>query len=509
MFRKWIVMIAILGSAVSAVQIASSHFPDPGTLFLYPERISLKDGGFATADRGMVYVPLNRSKEDTDVIGIEIYRFKRKVSAEESIPPIFRLHGGPGFPGLSGLLEKPGYYEENILPFTQISDLVVVGQRGIGSSVPNTICEGPQDFPLDADITEEESAEAFREASAKCKAFWEEQGLDLGSLTVIEAAGDVNDVRKALGYDQIIVFGGSFGSHWGMAVMRYYPDIVARAVLNSMEGPDHTYDMPTGVLNSLTRMAKAAEKSPRLQALIPSGGLIEAWKTVIDRVEKQPVKVSVTHPEPGEPQDVLFNARRVRGMAKGYTNSVSSRQGMRTWPLDVLTLYAGDFIGAAEAAIRDQSNDGYPTASFFMLDCGSGISPAREEQLNADPAAEVVGRLGWWYQINCSVWESDLGNEFRKNFETEIPTVIVHGTWDVNTPLENALELAPYFKNGKLILINGGSHDALYEAIEADESFRDALMNFVKTEDTSALPKEVNLPPIDWVVPEEAIFRIR
>ena len=32
-----------------------------------------------------------------------------------------------------------------------------------------------------------------------------------------------------------------------------------------------------------------------------------------------------------------------------------------------------------------------------------------------------------------------------------------HGTWDVNTPYENALELVSFFKNGKLITVHGGS----------------------------------------------------
>ena len=162
MFRKRIVIFAILGLTVSAVQITASPPPYPGTLFLYPERISLKDGGFTTAERGIVYVPLIRSKKDTDVIGIEIYRFNRESTADESIPPIFNLPGGPGFPGLSSSLEETGFYEQHILPFTRISDLVVVGQRGIGSSVPNTICESPPDPPLDANITEEQAAKALR-----------------------------------------------------------------------------------------------------------------------------------------------------------------------------------------------------------------------------------------------------------------------------------------------------------------------------------------------------------
>lgn len=54
---------------------------------------------------------------------------------------------------------------------------------------------------------------------------------------------------------------GSFGSHWGMAVMRYHPEVGARAVLTGMEGPDHTYDSPGGVLASLERMAASLTRT--------------------------------------------------------------------------------------------------------------------------------------------------------------------------------------------------------------------------------------------------------
>ncbi len=506
--RPALCMAAIVLVTVSMSQSACSLGQEPARtasaaagLHLYPERITLQDGSFARAERGMIYVPVRRPDPESRRIAVEVYRFRAARTQDSKNPPVFLLHGGPSFQGLAGQLDQPGFYEKTIQPYLEIADLVVVGQRGIGSSKPTTFIEDPAAYPLDAEVTQEQASSAVRDACAKGKAFWQGEGLDLTGFTVVEAAEDVNDVRKALGYDKIVLWGGSFGSHWAMAIMRYHPEIVVRAVLRGMEGPDHTYDMPSYVLNALKRIAEAAEQAPELKPLVPKGGLIEAFKTVIARAEVKPIRITVGDPETGRPQAVTFTARDVREMALGYSAAVSSRRGMRTWPADILALYAGDFSKAAMTAIQRRRSPGHQTASFYMLDCASGISPQRAAQLQSDPAVGILGPLGWEYQAGCPGWQIDLGEEFRKNFETDIPTLIALGTWDVSTPMENALELAPFFKNSRLVTINGGSHNSLQDGLDSSEEFRKAVAGFARTGDMSNVPKEVNLPPIQWIVP--------
>jgi pimeloyl-ACP methyl ester carboxylesterase len=477
---------------------AVAKSPAPGTIFLYPERIPLKEGGFFNAERGMMFVPANRSDKKSGVIEIEVYRFKASGKAKPGTPPIFFLHGGPSFAGLERSLERLGTFEERWLPLLDVSDVVVIGQRGIGSSKPNTVIETTMNFPLDREVTEEEVAAALREVCAKEKTFWEAQGVDLSGLTVIEAAADVNDVRKALGYEKVIIWGGSFGSHWGMAVMRYYPEIVERAIFRGMEGPNHTYDHPGHLWNVYKRVAAEAEKAPELQGLIPEGGLIEAIKTVVERVSKKPVKVTVTDPKTRKLQDVIFTVQEVRSLADGYSG------GLPGWPANVITLYNGDFSKAAERAVRRQGSRRFSTASFYMLDHGSGITPEREAELKADPAVKTLGNINSHYTMTREIWESDLGDEFRQNFETDIPTVIVHGTWDTSTPYENALELVPYFKNSKFIPVIRGPHGAIRAAMNASEHFRKGVMHFAATGDMSELPDKVEMPPVVWVIPELA-----
>ncbi len=494
------IALTILSANISDAQsfhTAVAKSPDAGSIFIYPERIPLKDGGFFNAERGLMFVPLNRSNADSDVISIELYRFGRSKKADPSTPPIFFLNGGPGFEGLEQSLARRGAFENRWRHFLDISDVVVVGQRGIGSSKPHTIIDQTLAPPsVEQSIDNEKAKRQFQEILAREKTAWEQLGIDLRGFTVLEAADDVNDIRKALGYKTITLWGGSFGSHWSMAIMRRHAEAVERAVLFGMEGPDHTYDHPGWLWNVFKRVAKEAEQADELKQLIPEGGLINAMSRLVKQAEEKPFTVPIR--KGGEVVKVLMDGTMMKNLARGYSGR------LQAWPADVITLHHGDFDQAAKrAAFRATSrNRRYGTASFWMLDCGSGITPERLAEYDADPAHDVIGSSYSFYVNASPVWKSDLGNEFRKNFETNIPTIIVHGTWDTSTPYENALELAPFFKNGKLVTVIRGSHGAIGEAFRADEEFKSAVMQFAESGEMSLLPDSIELPAAKWVVPK-------
>lgn len=473
--------------------------PETGTLFLYPERIALQEGGFFSAERGTLFVPENRSKKESRVIAIEIYRFRRSARAERGTPPIFYLHGGPSFRGLERSLAEQGTFEDLWLPMLDVSDVVVISQRGIGPSKPTTTIEiVTTPTPLDQPFDDDAAAADYRRAMAEEKAAWEALGVDLSGYTVIEAAEDINDVREALSYEKVIVWGGSFGSHWGMAFMRKHPEVVERAILRGMEGPDHTYDHPGNIWKVYERVAAEAEAAPALADSIPEGGLIRALEKVIQKGDDEPWKVTVTNPESGEKQEVLFDGETVRGLARGYSG------GLESWPADIIAMDRGDFTAAAESVVRrfESSGQHSTTASYFMLDCGSGITAKRLAEYRGDPASEIFRRMNWFYVEGCPVWESDLGDAFRQNFETEIPAVIAHGTWDTSTPFENALELLPYFKNSTFIPVVRGPHGAIRAAMKSSEEFASGILFFAATGDASRLPEIVEIPAAEWTVPK-------
>jgi len=407
--------------------------PAPGSFFIFPERIPLLNGGFVNAERGIYFAPVNRTNPGSGVLGIEVYRFRASPDADPGTPPIFYLHGGPSFEGLERALENLGTYEDRWLPLTGVSDVVVVGQRGIGSSKPTTTIEttmtpDPADSPYDPDRAEAD----LQAVLATQRAFWVESGLDLAGFTVLEAAEDVNEIRQALGYGKITLWGGSFGSHWGMSLMRLHPETIERVILRGMEGPDHTYDHPGHLWNVYRRVAEEAEASPELRGRIPEGGLINAFEEVVRKAKEEPHLVSVTD-DSGAQQDVLIDGPAVQRLARGYS------AGLPGWPADVIEMAEGDFQRAARELLDRANNTDrqFRTASYFQLDCGSGITPERLAEQTADPANQILFQMNWGYIAGCPAWESDLGDDFRQNFDTEIPAVIAHGTWDTSTPLDN------------------------------------------------------------------------
>ena len=490
-----------LSFAAALVLPVFASAQDPAAAAFTPERVVLAAGNGRTveADRGLVPVPLVRSEPGSRTIHVEVYRFRRQMGANPATPPVFLLNGGPGFPGLGSSVNDTANIARNVLPFTRFTDLVIVGQRGIGSSPPNTVCAAAPAIPVSEEPTPERRARGMREAAARCRARWEAEGYDLRGFNVIEAAADVNDVRRAFGYDRITVFGTSFGSHWGMAVLRFHPEIVARAVMSGLEGPDHTYDSPGGVLRALQRIADAAAQDARLGPLLPEGGLIEALSALIRAFERTPVD----HPIPGSNAHARITADALRGLTRGYTAATSSRAGIRSWPADMLRLIWRDWSGVApRLAMGARLLGPMQTASFFMLDCGSGITAERHARHAADPAQAIVGDPGQFYDMLCPVWGADLGDAFRQNFHTQIPTLLAHGTWDTSTPYDNALELAPFFENSRFVTVDGGSHGALNEAIAAIPDFAAAVWHFAETGEFRNVPERVTLPPLDWVVPQ-------
>ena len=474
------ILIAALPPTSLTSQTGRPKAPEPGTFFVYPERVPIKGGGLASAERGLLFVPANRSDSSKGVVAIDVWRFKAAPPA--SSPPIVLLHGGPGWPGLDPSFDNLDYWDRVIKRFTSVADLIVVGQRGIGSSKPNTRCE---------------SGGAYQ-ASQRCKAWWDSAGVHLAGYTVIEAAADVRDAAHAFGARQVVVWGVSFGSHWGMAVLRFHPDLVARAVLSGMEGPDHTYDRPSGFLKAMQRYAAEAEQSPEVKRLFPQG-IMTAIDGIKARLAGEPVKVTV------DGRELVFNAASFPGLIDGYTANLSARANVAGWPADLYHLAQGDFLPAARARMSPPANSGppeYNTASFFVLDCGSGITAARLKEYTTDPAIPYIGDRSTFYQSACPPWKADLGDSFRAYFDTRIPTVIVQGDRDMSTPYENALELAPHFKQSKLVTVIGGSHGALREALDADSAFATAIWSFVRTGNLAGLPDSVKLPPVAWKLPE-------
>src|SRR6185436_8367349 len=154
--------------------------------------------------------------------------------------------------------------------FRRVSDVVMVDQRGFSErgdvlKYQYRTTEKPLNQPDSIERSMAINVEMARAAVAE----YAKKGIDLRGYTVKECADDVNDLRKALGYEKITLVGTSFGSQWSFAIMRRHPEIVTRALLSGIEPLDYGYDMPSHVFAAVQRMWWEAEQDSRIKPYLP------------------------------------------------------------------------------------------------------------------------------------------------------------------------------------------------------------------------------------------------
>ena len=132
------------------------------------------------------------------------------------------------------------YYQH----FQKFADVVLLDQRGTGQSAPNMRTKSKLKLPLDKLLTEKESREALYNFMKSTRQELIDRGIDLNAYNTKESAADLDDLRKALGYSKISIWGQSYGSHLGLTYLKYYGQKVDKAILGGVNGLNQRLRMP-------------------------------------------------------------------------------------------------------------------------------------------------------------------------------------------------------------------------------------------------------------------------
>jgi pimeloyl-ACP methyl ester carboxylesterase len=477
-------MIAILAGAFA---------PAHATPQMFPELVRTEAGETIAYEQGAIVVPAHHGGSPEQFISIPFIRLRS--TAAKPAEPIFVLAGGPGSSGINDFLHDKTNQREALF-FRTIADVILFDQRGsAGRALPRLDCPEPLNMPLDKPFTYSAYREAVRGIATRCKAAWQATGVDLQAYNTVENVGDLQALRKELGYGRITIAAGSYGSHFAIATMRYAPQIVARAMLRGIEGPDHTYDVPSETLGDLERIAAAAEAAPGLREMIPPGGLLAALKIIEGRLAKDPVTIQVSYG--GRTLPLLIGKEDIQMLA---LSGAHDRTDMR-WAADVIDMYRGDFSGMADRIVANRKAvlDG---AMFYMFDCASGISPARKARILADPATALLGDINADYFAVCGIWNPhDLGPIFRSPLHTAVPILIFTGSWDVSTPMPNAYDVARGLSNVRLVRVEGGTHNTFGDLLREWPGMTDFAGAFLRGRSLPPLDR-VDLPPVRFAHPK-------
>ena len=502
----WLLVFCAAATQINGVQAGLDHKGSwtmnksvavqrkPGEIVLEPASLSTPETGPISFELGTLYVPENRADPKSRIIGVGFARFR--ALQPTAAPPQFHLPGGPGDSYLRGLKQDNRQlvrWIKHINRYRSIGDVVFVDQRG--NSERGEILKfkyRTPEHPLDQPGSLVRSTAAFVEVARAAVAEYAKKSIDLRGYTVIECADDVNDLRKALGYERLTLVGTSFGSQWSFAVMRRHPEVIARALLSGVEPLDYGYDMPSHVFAALQRIWWEAEKDPRLKPYLPPGGLMAAAREVSRRLDRAPVPVKLS-------DAVTVTVGREDFQRDGFLSRGTAG------PAHLLSLYYERYIPWAMSLSGGRhSRDAEVLLIGPLIDTSLGVTPKRAHLLRTDAGTEFLGHWNFdSYLATADIWPTaDVGDEFRNEKVSNIPVVFAQGDWDTSTPLENTLNIAPFFLNARVLVAEHGGHGVLDPIAENLPEVMSTLLEFLKTGNMAKVPARVTLPVPKFTVPD-------
>ncbi|MEZ6018466.1 MAG: alpha/beta fold hydrolase [Planctomycetota bacterium] len=410
---------------------------------------------------GRITVPENRAKGTGGTVEVAFVVYKTENKAP--LAPMVYLVGGPGGAGTEF---GASFAKHPLLAVLDYCDVIAVDQRGTGLSLPN-LSAGPDltyTLPLDQPLTQAAEEEAFAAAAARGYAYWTREGVDLAAFNTEESAEDIDDVRRALGLEKITLWGGSYGSHLGLAYLRRHSDHVERAVLQKVEGPDHTLKLPSTVQRHLEQLSAMVAADKSIGAAMPD--LLGLTRELIARLDKAPVKVSIERG--GAPVEVTVGAFDLQ---RELALSLGSIRDLAQVPARLYAMSNGDWSELAAAALESRYGD-VGSMMTVMMDMSSGASPKRRAQIERE-AADARNLLGdtinapFGALVRKAVGDPDLGDSFRAPIQSDVLVVFLTGRLDVRTPPENVAELRAGFPNHVYLDVTGVSHDS-FEMLSRD-----------------------------------------
>jgi pimeloyl-ACP methyl ester carboxylesterase len=200
---------------------------------------------------GYLAVPENRATPNSAPIQLHVAVFLSIAEGPEP-DPVVHLAGGPG----SSSLDVVGYlFNQGLDTVLERRDFIFFDQRGTGYSRPRLDCPERNALTpvlLSGSLSDDQGFQAIVDAFHRCRDRLTAQGIDLSAYNSAASAADINDLRLALGYEQLNLYGDSYGTRLALTVMRDYPEAVRSVVLDS------TYPLE---VNLYTNLAPNAERA--------------------------------------------------------------------------------------------------------------------------------------------------------------------------------------------------------------------------------------------------------
>ena len=468
-------LLTALGSAAQAAALPNGE--DAFTFVTWSKQA-------AEGYKGSFEVPENRSRKDSRRIPLRYLRFP--ATGKIPGPPIVYLAGGPGGSGIMAVNYRYGMF----MALREYGDVIALDQRGTGASNDLPECKSNQTVPADKPVSDKRYIEYHRTALQECLDFWQDRGVDLAGYNTVENARDLDALRRHLGAEKIVLWGTSYGSHLALAALKEMEDNIDKVVISSAEGLDQTIKLPARTGAYLDRLQAAVDTQPAAKAAYPD--IKALMQRVHKKLEKKPLPMQMKMRD-GSLVDYLLQRRDMQLIASSFIADPKSAAKLLDFyrALDNGEKPAFDSVPARYFP-DTFLQPGQPITMNAMstaMDIASGIDAGRKatvaEQAKSSPLQTY---LNFSYHLDGIAPQLELGDDYRRVPESDVPVLLLSGTLDGRTYLESQREAVSGLSNLTAITVENAGHNLFMSSDKVQQAINRFMEGRAVESDTITIP---------------------
>lgn len=377
------------------------------------------------------------------------------TSAKAAADPLFYLAGGPGSAATS-------YASEAFINgLRKNRDVVLIDQRGTGGSNPLNCPSPGSKEDMRGYFGEVLPVEKVRACRVEL-----EKIANLKLYTTSIAMEDLDDIRGALGYDRINVYGGSYGSTAALVYLHEHPEHVRAVAVFGVAPPAAKIPLSfaRGVQDAMNRLFADCAADSSCNTTYPN---LEAdFKTVMAQFDKGPVQMKVPNVYTKQEQDVTVTRD---AYVDGIRQLMYVPNAASALPA-LIHLGAQGNLGALVGTsfqVVSQIDSKIARGMQFSVICSEDIPFITEDEITKSSANSFYGDARVRPAVKaCGDWpRATVSPAFLEPIKSDVPVLLVSGELDPVTPPWVAASAVATLSNGRLVTIRNGTHSS-YECVE-------------------------------------------
>jgi pimeloyl-ACP methyl ester carboxylesterase len=396
---------------------------------------------------GLVEVFEDREARSGRTIALNVVVLPAREAKPGPVDPVFVLAGGPG-QAATRLVAGVDWLLGDV---SETRDLVFVDQRGTGSS--NGLQCVPERFP---DLLHGVLDERLRASLDACR---EGYDADLARYTTTVATADLDEVRAALGYETINLWGVSYGTRAALEYLRRHGEHVRSVILWGVARPGVSFvpEFTAASELALAELFIACADAPACAARLPEGAA--HLERLLARLDAEPVELDLR-----DPRDDSFH--RIEAERSLVLSAVSvALYGMDSaarLPAMIHAAELGDFAPLLEfyadyvvGVAREIS-----IGMYLSVVCSEDVALIEPEHFEVARASSLFGAALLTELVDaCHSWpRAELPADWREPIHSSVPVLVMNGELDPATPARAARAAVEGLDNAALVIFPNVGH---------------------------------------------------